>query len=114
MNITKLKKLRESRKLQQKQIAIELGITHQCYSLWENGKRQPDHQALKQLAAYFGVTIDYLLDAKPPDDNIIDISGLSDESKKYLQSQVKIAERLDRAEENNAVNSALGLNPKIV
>lgn len=132
----KLKKLRKKHGYTQEYMANQLNISRPTYTNYERGEREPDYQMLRQIAIFFDVSTDYLLDvsdeptplretsnnkpvremldATPPNENIIDISGLSDESKKYLQSQVKIAERLDRAEENSAVNAALGFNPKTV
>ena len=59
-----LRKLRESKKLLQKEIAKELGISAAAYSLYEKGQREPKLDLLEKMAAYFGVTIDYLLTGK--------------------------------------------------
>lgn len=36
-------------------------MTQQRISAYEKGKREPDIEAIKQIANFFGVTIDYLL-----------------------------------------------------
>jgi len=95
MNVEKLKKLRECRGLLQKQIAIELGVTSECYCQWENGKRTPDPQMLVKLAAYFNVTVDYLLDAPQADKNVMDLSGLSADSRVYLQETMAMLKLRD-------------------
>lgn len=57
----KIKELRESRKIKQKEMAEILQVPNNTYNQWENEKRQPDHDMLVRIAKYFGVTVDYLL-----------------------------------------------------
>lgn len=60
-----LKKIRELRKahgLTAKQLGNILNVAESTISLYENGKRAPDHEMLKKISAYFGVSVDYLLD----------------------------------------------------
>jgi transcriptional regulator with XRE-family HTH domain len=98
MNSGKLKQLREERGLLQKQIAIELGISREAYCHYEKGNREPDPQRLKQIADFFNVSVDYLLDVKPPSrDEIIDIRGLSEEAKQIMLTQMSMVEKLDEA-----------------
>lgn len=59
--MNELKNLRKSRNLLQKDIAKILGISVSTYCYWEKGDFQPDNEALKKIADYYGVTIDYLL-----------------------------------------------------
>lgn len=58
----KLKELRGSMKITQSELAEHFGITQQAVARWERGKSKPDSDTLKELAVYFGVTVDYLLD----------------------------------------------------
>ena len=55
-----IKKLRKEKGLSQQAIANYLQITRQAYSNYENGKREPDYEALLKLSEFFGVTVDYL------------------------------------------------------
>ena len=57
----KLKELRISKGIQQKDLAATLGICANTLSQYENGKREPDNDTLVELADYFGVSVDYLL-----------------------------------------------------
>lgn len=57
----RIKELRESRKIKQKEMAEILQVPNNTYNQWENEKRQPDHDMLVRIAEYFGVTVDYLL-----------------------------------------------------
>ena len=58
-----LRKQREPSKeaLSQKALAQTLGLPYNTYSNWERGLSQPNADNLRQLALYFGVSVDYLL-----------------------------------------------------
>ena len=43
---------------------MDLHISRESLSYYENGKRSPDIQMLKQLSDYFDVSIDYLINGK--------------------------------------------------
>ena len=53
MNI--VKELRKKKGIQQKELAIEIGVTQPTVSDWESGKKDPSGERLQKLAAYFGV-----------------------------------------------------------
>ncbi len=57
----RIKQLRKQQNVTQTQVAQKLGITKQAYSLYENGKREPDFDTLKELAEFFGTDTDSLL-----------------------------------------------------
>ncbi|MDE6210436.1 MAG: helix-turn-helix domain-containing protein [Clostridia bacterium] len=57
----RLKKLRISKNLSQDQLAKRTGLTQTSINHWENGKCQPNANAIVALARYFDVTTDYLL-----------------------------------------------------
>ena len=59
--VTKFRELRIARGIQQKDLAIKLGVPANTYNQWETGKRDPDYQHLSKIADYFGVSVDYLL-----------------------------------------------------
>lgn len=58
---SRLKKLRTDKKLTQLQVANKVSISEARYNLYENNKRQPDFELLKNLAEVLGTTTDYLL-----------------------------------------------------
>lgn len=58
----KLKELRLSKKLTQKQIAEYLGINQTSYGDYEHGFYEPSITNLKKLARFYRISIDYLLD----------------------------------------------------
>lgn len=63
MNGKKLKALREksSDKIQ-KEFCEAFKISQSTLSLWENEKREPSAQTVKDIANYYHVSIDYLMD----------------------------------------------------
>lgn len=58
----RLRKLREDRNLQPKDIAELLGMTRQGYCRYEDGKSDLSTATLSKLADFYGVTTDYLLE----------------------------------------------------
>lgn len=64
----RIKELRELRGLQQKDLAIDLGVTQPTISGWESGIKVPSARNTKKIADYFHVSVDYLLgrDEKEP------------------------------------------------
>lgn len=59
-----LRLIRKQRKLNQLKVALDLNISREALSHYENGKRSPDVGMLKRLSAYFGVSIDFLINGK--------------------------------------------------
>ncbi|WP_379883062.1 helix-turn-helix domain-containing protein [Laceyella putida] len=57
----RLKALRREKRITQQQIADRFGVTKSTVSRWEKGSFEPDTEKLKEIADYFGVTVDYLL-----------------------------------------------------
>ena len=55
-----LKNLRKSRRMTQAELAAELGLSKSTISMYECGKREPELEVLKKLAAFFGVDMNEL------------------------------------------------------
>ena len=53
MNI--VKELRKKRGIQQKELAIYVGVAQPTVSEWESGKKDPSGERLRKLAEFFGV-----------------------------------------------------------
>lgn len=60
----KLQELRKGRGLTQEALAEELHVSRTAVSKWESGRGWPSIDSLKQIASFFGVTIDELLSAE--------------------------------------------------
>ena len=48
----------------EKLFAIDLNISREALSHYENGKRSPDVEMLRKLSMYFDVSIDFLINGK--------------------------------------------------
>ena len=59
-----LKKIRKQKNLNQLKVALDLSISREALSHYENGKRSPDIQMLRKLSEYFGVSIDFLVNGE--------------------------------------------------
>lgn len=60
----RLKELRRKHKLTQVQFAKIFNISSGTIAMWETNKRTPDAEMLIEIANYFNVSLDYLLDNK--------------------------------------------------
>ena len=59
-----LKIIRTQKKYSQLKVALDLNISREAISYYENGKRNPDLQTLRNLSSYFNVSIDFLVNGK--------------------------------------------------
>ncbi|MFG6352555.1 MAG: helix-turn-helix domain-containing protein [Oscillospiraceae bacterium] len=56
-----LREIRKKKKLNQQRVALDLNITREALSHYENGRRDPSLAMLVKLSEYFDVSIDYLI-----------------------------------------------------
>ena len=56
-----LKILRENQHLSQQKLANAIDVSRSTIAMWETGKSQPDNDALKMIADFFKVSVDYIL-----------------------------------------------------
>lgn len=61
MNATRIKELRLQNNLTQVKLALDLNISQNTLSRYENDEREISYALLKKVANYFDVSIDYLL-----------------------------------------------------
>ena len=59
-----LKIIRKQKKFTQLKVALDMNISREALSYYENGKRSPDIQTLRILSEYFNVSIDFLVNGK--------------------------------------------------
>ena len=64
-----IRTLREERKLLQSDVAAFLKISTSAYGHYEQGKREPDLETLRQIAIFFGVKFCYLVGEADADNN---------------------------------------------
>ena len=59
-----LKLIRKQKNLNQLKVALDLNISREALSHYENGKRNPDIEMLRNLSKYFNVSIDFLVNGE--------------------------------------------------
>ena len=64
MKMVGLKNIRKQKKYSQLKVAMDLSISREALSYYENGKRSPDLDMLVSLSNYFDVSIDFLITGK--------------------------------------------------
>ena len=72
----KIKILREKQGMTQTDLAKKLGITRAGVNAWEMGISVPSTQYIVELALFFGVSADYLLDIH--NTATVSVEGLTD------------------------------------
>ena len=60
--LLRLKELRLARRMTQQRLAMELSMSQNTVSRYENGEREPGLAELIRIADYFDVSVDYLLE----------------------------------------------------
>lgn len=78
----RLRILRQSKNLTQKQLADQLRLTKSVVSAYETDLRLPSYDILIKIAMIFGVTTDYLLGVSHA--QLIDASGLNEEDNRMV------------------------------
>lgn len=58
---TRIKNLRKSRRIYQREVAETLGLTTRAYQFYESGRSEPNIKTLIAIADYYQVSIDYLV-----------------------------------------------------
>ena len=64
MEMTGLREIRKKKGYSQLKVAIDLNISREALSYYENGKRCPSLEMLVKMSDYFHVSIDYLIRGK--------------------------------------------------
>lgn len=61
MKMIGLREIRKKKRYSQLKVAMDLSISREALSYYENGRRSPDVEMLVKLSNYFNVSIDYLI-----------------------------------------------------
>lgn len=61
MKLIGLRQIRQKKKYSQLKVAMDLSVSRELISYYENGKRSPDVDMLVRLSDYFHVSVDYLI-----------------------------------------------------
>ena len=71
-----IKNLRQSRSLNQVQLAVTLNVSKQTVSNWENNNILPSIEMLVKISQFLSVSTDYLLELDSR--SYIEVTGLTD------------------------------------
>ncbi len=69
----KLAQLRSDAGMTQEQLAEKMYVSRELVSKWEHGSRKPDINAIRRLAALYGLELEYLLEDE--NDLILELEG---------------------------------------
>ncbi len=64
MKMLGLYEIRNKKGYSQLKVAMDLNMSRESISYYENGKRSPDIETLLILSEYFNVSVDYLITGK--------------------------------------------------
>ena len=95
----RFRELRKEKNMSQREIAAALHMSNSAVAMYETGKRQPDLEALEQIADFFNVDMDYLLGRKNTTHRIMEINPnridysiqINDDEKVLLERYGKLA-----------------------
>ena len=86
---TRLRSLRKTRGITQKQLSNSIGVTERAVVAYESGKMKPNFDAINSLADTFGVSTDYLLGrTDTPNSNIEPLAADEETIKEIRQAAI--------------------------
>jgi transcriptional regulator with XRE-family HTH domain len=91
----KIKQIRKDKGLQQKAVALEVGLDQSNYNKVENGKREPSLEVLQKLSTILGVSIDELL--SPENNKKPSVVTVED---KTISEKIRLMEQLEEEDKN--------------
>ena len=81
-----IQSLRKEKRISQTRLSIELEVSQETISAYENGKHYPSVKSLLKLRELFGVSIDYILGLTDQRYPVIEKSDLSEDELLLLQT----------------------------
>lgn len=82
----KIRTIRLAKGISQVDLGKAIGVSKQSVSNWENDNIQPSIDMLVQIADYFGVSTDYLLDRETT--RTLDCKNLTEEEISHIQDLI--------------------------
>lgn len=107
--MTRVRELREAKGIQQKELAIDLGVTQPTISDWESGRKVPSAKSAQKLADYFGVSIDYLLGREEKETQL-----LMNHAKEQLSEMVRSSPSMPSGDRLLFLFDKIDFDPEIV
>ncbi|MBR6789768.1 MAG: helix-turn-helix domain-containing protein [Oscillospiraceae bacterium] len=115
--VDKIDRLLKDRGISAAQLCRELGFSSGLYSQWRKRSQKPSAEKLRKIAAYFGVSLDYLMDRTPgPGDAADDIrialyhetEGMSDETLDRVLQFARFARIEEKKRKDKAAREKAG------
>ena len=78
-------------------VSKETGVTQASLSTWKTGKSTPSSETLQKIADYFGVTVDYLMTGKKPEEKKPELSPRDERD--IAKDLNKIMNKIERGED---------------
>ncbi|VEU82141.1 helix-turn-helix domain-containing protein [Acholeplasma hippikon] len=107
----RIKELRIAKKISQEKFSEDLFVTSSAVSKWENNLSYPDLDKIVDIANYFKVSVDYLLDYKIKDNHIDDLISSIETSykeKTFIYKPEELEKLLKVYSQNFKVNYYIG------
>jgi len=86
--MNKIKELRESIHLKQKELAEKLHITATSLYKYENNVAEPNIEMLKRIADFFNTSVDYIIEH---DCDMLDLRRLDDDQKEIIKTIIEFS-----------------------
>lgn len=90
-----VRQLRLKKGIQQKELAIEIGVTNATVSDWEHGRKNPSGERLRKLSEFFGVEPLVVLGKSPMPNNLTSDNPSSSVKTEAEQIIDRLLEQLD-------------------
>ena len=86
----RLREIRESRGMSQRQAALGLNLSPTVYNRYENGAREPSNALLLVIADFFGVTVDEILgrEADTPEKATDEVWSLREQLRQNFSAKI--------------------------
>ncbi len=110
MKMERLRYLRREQNLSQVELARIFDVHQSAVCQWESGRANPDFEKLKKIAAFFGVTVDYLLESEGETDK-----GVIEEPKAMTNFEFALFDELshlDNTQKEDVLNFAKFIRQK--
>ena len=106
MNI--IRELRKRKGIQQKELALSIGVAQPTVSDWESNKKDPSGDRLKKLAEYFGVDELIILGK-----GVVDLTETVENSPKTPEARLlaKGVDKMSEKQRKTIMNIMTGLYP---
>ena len=84
---SRIRKLRKKNYMSQAELAKKIGVSASAIGMYEQNRRTPDNDTLREFCEIFGVTSDYLLGLSLSSERKYDVSEVLDDYSKKLSEQ---------------------------